>query len=82
MLYLVYIGAPETCLISIKMIFGCYKNKMIGKIELIVGPMFAGKSTELIRRIKRHQIAGYNSLVVKYANDTRYSNDSVSTHDK
>ncbi len=28
-----------------------------GRIEMIVGPMFAGKSTELMRRIRRHNLA-------------------------
>ena len=30
---------------------------MNGKIELIIGPMFAGKSTELLRLVKRYQHA-------------------------
>ena len=29
-----------------------------GKIQLIFGPMFSGKSTELIRRLKRYQVGG------------------------
>ena len=56
-----------------------------GKIELIFGPMFSGKSTELHRRIRRHKIAGRSVLLVKYKDDTRYahicgSNANV-THD-
>ena len=56
-----------------------------GKIELIVGPMFSGKSTELHRRIRRHKIAGRSILLVKYKDDVRYDdvagpNASV-THD-
>lgn len=53
-----------------------------GRIELIIGPMFAGKSTELLRRVKRHEIAGSKCLRIKYADDTRYSVDSISTHDR
>ena len=37
-----------------------------GRIELIFGPMFSGKSTELIRRIKRYDIAGKKVFVVKH----------------
>ena len=53
-----------------------------GRIEIIMGPMFAGKSTELLRRMKRHEIAGNRCLRIKYAGDTRYSDDSIATHDK
>jgi thymidine kinase len=53
-----------------------------GRIELIIGPMFAGKSTELLRRVKRHQIAGSRCLRIKFAGDTRYSADSIATHDR
>ena len=44
--------------------------------------MFSGKSTELIRRLKRYQIARYECLIVKYAHDTRYDSASIATHDK
>lgn len=53
-----------------------------GHIELIIGPMFAGKSTELIRRVKRYNISGKRVFNVKYAEDNRYSKDSISTHDR
>jgi hypothetical protein len=56
--------------------------KLKGHIELIIGPMFAGKSTELLRRMKRHEVAGNRCLRIKYADDVRYSVDSISTHDK
>ena len=56
--------------------------KQKGRIELIIGPMFAGKSTELLRRVKRHEISGSRCLRIKYAGDNRYSDDSISTHDR
>lgn len=52
-----------------------------GQIQVILGPMFSGKSTELMRRIRRYQIADQDCLVIKYAKDTRYSKEFVSTHD-
>jgi thymidine kinase len=52
-----------------------------GSIVLIVGPMFAGKTTELLRRVKRELFAQRHCCVVKYEKDVRYSNASVSTHD-
>jgi len=47
---------------------------------LIFGPMFSGKSTELIRRLKRYQVAQYNVLIVKYAKDVRYDEGGIATH--
>jgi len=57
------------------------KSKM-GQIQLILGPMFSGKSTELIRRLKRYEIARYSCLIVKYAKDVRYDCESIATHDQ
>ncbi|NWI68661.1 KITH protein, partial [Todus mexicanus] len=38
--------------------------------------------TELMRRVRRFQLAQYRCLLVKYAKDTRYSTTGVSTHDR
>lgn len=54
---------------------------MEGRIELIIGPMFAGKTTELIRRVERAEYANLRCVMIKYSKDTRYSQDCVSTHD-
>lgn len=52
-------------------------------IILILGPMYSGKSTELIKRVRRHFISKQNCLLVKYAADDRYSDkNAVCTHDK
>ena len=52
-------------------------------MQVIFGPMFSGKSTELIRRLQRFKIARYNCLIVKYENDKRYTDEaSIATHDK
>ncbi|XP_060058826.1 thymidine kinase, cytosolic isoform X2 [Erinaceus europaeus] len=56
-------------------------SKTRGQIQVILGPMFSGKSTELMRRVRRFQIAQYKCLVIKYAKDTRYSTN-FSTHDR
>ncbi|KAJ8362633.1 hypothetical protein SKAU_G00114640 [Synaphobranchus kaupii] len=57
-------------------------RKTRGQIQVIFGPMFSGKSTELMRRVRRFQIAQYQCLVIKYAKDTRYSSSDMATHDK
>ena len=59
-------------------------NEDEGWLELIIGPMFSGKTTELMQRVRRHRAAGRLCLVVKSAKDTRYTGaqDVLSTHDR
>ena len=52
-----------------------------GWIEVICGPMFAGKTEELIRRIKRLEYAKQNVLIFKPTIDNRYSNAEIVSHD-
>jgi thymidine kinase len=54
-----------------------YKN---GFIEVVCGPMFAGKTEELIRRIKRLEYAKQNVLVFKPVIDTRYATGEIVSH--
>ncbi|MBS4538349.1 thymidine kinase [Clostridium sp. D2Q-11] len=51
-----------------------------GWIEVVVGPMYSGKSEELIRRMRRAQIAKQKIQVFKPAIDNRYSVDYVVSH--
>lgn len=53
-----------------------------GRIELIEGPMFSGKTTELIRRRRCAQFGHVECLVVKPLMDTRNDDLRVSTHSK
>jgi len=55
---------------------------MYGKLDVIIGNMFSGKSSELIRRINTIKSINSNLIVINYILDNRYSNDSVCTHDK
>lgn len=52
----------------------------MGWIELICGSMFSGKTEELIRRLKRAQIAKQKVQVFKPTIDNRYSNEHVTSH--
>ncbi len=52
-----------------------------GRIEVICGSMFSGKSEELIRRVRRAQIARQRVQVFKPALDDRYSRHLVASHD-
>lgn len=51
-----------------------------GWIEVICGPMFSGKTEELIRRLRRASIANRRVQIFKPALDTRYSPDDIVTH--
>ena len=51
-----------------------------GWLELIVGPMFSGKSEELIRRVNRAVIAKQQVQVFKPAIDNRYEAVAVASH--
>ncbi|HEX5475450.1 MAG TPA: thymidine kinase [Vicinamibacterales bacterium] len=51
-----------------------------GWIEVITGSMFSGKSEELIRRLRRAQIARRKVQIFKPAIDNRYSQDHISSH--
>ena len=50
-------------------------------VSLIIGPMFAGKTTELLRRISVNKDNGLKWLLVKYARDNRSKDDTICTHD-
>ncbi|KAL8087997.1 thymidine kinase-like isoform X2 [Apium graveolens] len=52
-----------------------------GEIHVIVGPMFAGKTTALLRRVKSEAANGRKVALIKSSKDNRYAVDSVVTHD-
>ena len=52
----------------------------MGRIEVIVGCMFSGKTEELIRRLRRAQLAKQRIQVFKPTIDVRYSEDEVASH--
>lgn len=55
---------------------------MSGKLEVITGSMFSGKSEELIRRVKRAKLAKRKVVVFKHSIDKRYKNDEVVSHNQ
>jgi thymidine kinase len=52
----------------------------MGWIEVVVGPMFSGKSEELIRRLRRAEIARQHVRIFKPAIDQRYSSNGIVSH--
>lgn len=51
-----------------------------GRLEIILGPMFSGKSTEIIEIYNRYETIGKNILTLSYHKDTRYGNGVISSH--
>ncbi len=58
-----------------------HSDKRAGWIEVITGSMFSGKTEELIRRLKRANIARQRVVIFKPKTDTRYSEQDVVSHD-
>jgi thymidine kinase len=52
----------------------------IGRVEVVCGPMFAGKTEELLRRVRRAVIAGRRVVVFNHALDTRHGADRLASH--
>lgn len=50
-------------------------------IELILGCMFASKTSMLLQQYKHYKIKNKKCLLVKYSEDTRYSSTGIATHD-
>ena len=57
------------------------KNQL-NTLNVIIGPMFSGKTTELLRIAKRLSSIDLKVLLLNYYEDTRYSTTEMSTHDK
>ena len=53
-----------------------------GRIEVVCGSMFSGKTEELIRRMRRAQFARQRVEIFKPAIDVRYSEEDVVSHDQ
>ena len=53
-----------------------------GRIEVVCGSMFSGKTEELIRRMRRAEFARQKVEIFKPAIDTRYSEEDVVSHDQ
>ena len=79
---------PVLCLFA----FSCYLCTMMmenfsgevhrpGRIEVVCGSMFSGKTEELIRRLRRARFARQHVAIFKPTVDTRYSVSKVVSHD-
>lgn len=59
------------------------KSEETGYLKIIIGPMFSGKTSELIRIYRRYMGADVkNCCVINHALDKRYNNEKMSSHNK
>ena len=53
----------------------------MGYLKMIIGCMFSGKSSELLRQCRTYQSIDKKILYINYIDDTRYSSTEITTHD-
>ena len=53
-----------------------------GFFKLIISPMYAGKSTELLRNINKYKILNKNIIVINHSYNNRYGSNNLTTHDQ
>jgi len=58
------------------------ENEEGGYLEMWLGPMFSGKTTQLIQVYKKYSYIGKRVIVINYAEDKRYHDTMLSTHDR
>jgi thymidine kinase len=58
------------------------ENTNSGYLELIIGPMYAGKSTELLRIINRYKCLNKKICVVNHSFNNRYGSTGLTTHNR
>ncbi|PIY72215.1 thymidine kinase [Candidatus Roizmanbacteria bacterium CG_4_10_14_0_8_um_filter_33_9] len=51
-------------------------------LDIITGPMFSGKSEELVKRLQRYKIAGLHVMVFNHTLDKRYTVNTINSHSK
>lgn len=58
------------------------KNNNSGKLHLIIGPMFAGKTSHLVENYKKCMLCNIPCIVINHSDDNRYDENNLCTHDK
>jgi len=52
----------------------------MGKLNIIIGPMYSGKTSELLSRFLRYKVAGKRCLLIKHDSEDRYDKNKIVTH--
>lgn len=58
------------------------ENITCGYLEVILGPMFSGKTSKLVEVFKQYSFCNIEVLVVNHSDDIRYSANTMNTHDQ
>lgn len=58
------------------------KQQMTGYLEIILGPMFSGKTSKILEIYKQCIFSNIPVVAINHSSDTRYSETMISTHDK
>jgi len=58
------------------------KTNNSGKLHLIIGPMFAGKTSHLVENYNKCKLCNIPCVVINHSDDNRYDETKLSTHDK
>lgn len=58
------------------------KEKLASYLEIIIGPMFSGKTSKILDIYKQCKFCNIDVMVINHSLDTRYDNEMLSTHDK
>ena len=53
------------------------KDKANGYLEVILGPMFSGKTSKIIEIYKQYSFCGIRTLVINHSHDTRYGEENI-----
>lgn len=53
-----------------------------GNIQMIIGPMWGSKTSELLRRFRIYKLRKMRCCIIKHIDDNRYCQDGIHTHDK
>jgi thymidine kinase len=59
-----------------------YRNNNMSYLEIIIGPMFSGKTSRLVEIYKQYKFCDIPVIVINHSFDNRYHEDLLSTHDK
>jgi len=59
-----------------------HPSRKMGSLHLIIGPMYSGKTSSIIELVKMYELSNMKPLVINYAEDNRYDDKLLSTHDR
>lgn len=77
----IHLTNMNTCQPTMPYIYNT-SNFTSGYLQLIIGPMFSGKTSTILELKKQYDLCNIDSCVINYAEDKRYDDSLLSTHDQ